>query len=660
MRRPGAGPTLAALVLWVAMIGVAPFEAKAQTTGQSDVRVASQTPWVGPGEDFTLRLTVTTTKAVTDVEVVVAVYRRVANRGEFVQTLQARPRGVPLTVTPATPLSELGTDPGGAVVVKLPVQDPDQAADRTRLRLDEQGVYPVRAELRSVGGGPTLASLVTHLIYATAPDEGGFPLDVGLVLPIHAAPSLQPDGSRRLASEASERLGALARSLAAPTGIALTLRPTPETLEALEASSRNADRETLAALARAAQGRQTAAATYVPVSLPTLGDAGLNSEAVAQLDRGNEVIERALATRPDVRTWVADDPIDLATVQRLRTQQVDRLVMASTDLEPVDLAVTLAQPFEVAVPEVRSPAVLAVDAGLADRFSPNVDPVLAAHHLLADLAVIYRDLPSRRRAVVAAPPRTWRSSTAFVDTLLAGLGSSPILRATTLGAIFDEVPAATTTGRAPLVRQLVPAVPIRPLPAAEIRSARAALRAFASMLKPDNPLDEELEDVLLTAQSVELRAGRRRAYLSGVETAVGEQTALIEVPGARSVTLTARRGEIPVTVLSRAPYPVLLRLEVVSEKLTFPDGDSRRIELTRRNTTELFAVRARTSGAFPLRLRLTTPDGAMVLGTSRFTVRSTAASGVGVILSAGAGTFLVVWWARNLARGRRNRRLIPG
>ncbi|MDP9072307.1 MAG: hypothetical protein M3N68_13695, partial [Actinomycetota bacterium] len=63
--------------------------------------------------------------------------------------------------------------------------------------------------------------------------------------------------------------------------------------------------------------------------------------------------------------------------------------------------------------------------------------------------------------------------------------------------------------------------------------------------------------------------------------------------------------------------------------------------------------------AFPLRVRLLSPDGSLVVGRSQFTVRSTAASGVGVVLSAGAGAVLVVWWARHRAMRRRNRRLVP-
>jgi hypothetical protein len=39
-------------------------------------------------------------------------------------------------------------------------------------------------------------------------------------------------------------------------------------------------------------------------------------------------------------------------------------------------------------------------------------------------------------------------------------------------------------------------------------------------------------------------------------------------------------------------------------------------------------------------------------------VRSTFVSGVGVVLSFGAGLFLLLWWARNWRTVRRARRLV--
>ena len=229
----------------------------------------------------------------------------------------------------------------------------------------------------------------------------------------------------------------------------------------------------------------------------------------------------------------------------------------------------------------------------------------------------------------------------------------------TVDDVFAQVDGAVTATGAPLVRRLVPPAEAATLPAGDVQAARRQLVAFASMLAPENTLDDRIEEVLLVAEGTGLRSGRRRDYLQGVASQIRAQTSTVQVPAHRSITLTARTGEIPVTVLSGTGYPLNVQIHVSSDKLDFPRGSVRAVGLDRRSTTERFSVRARTSGSFPLRVSLVSPDGALVLGTSRFTVRSTAASGVGVVLSIGAGSFLLVWWARHLVRGRRNRRLVP-
>lgn len=647
---------LAALVM-AATLGGATAAPPVVAAPGDGLQLASQTSWVGPGEELVLRLGITTTQPPQEVELAVAVYRRVMSRTEFAQTLEGRLRGVPLTVTPATPLSDLTTDAAGAVVVRLPVQDPGQPLDRARLRLGEEGVYPVRVEVRNAGGGPPLATLVTHMVYATPPKEGGFALKAALVLPVHAPPALQPDGKRSLGAEEADALGQLAGAIKAYPLVPLTLLPTPETLEGLEASLRDEDPETLADLAVSTDGRQVVGGTYVPLDMRDL--ARLGTERVAQLDRGTRTIERTLATRADTRTWVAAEPLDEDAALQLRQQQVDRFVVPEATLEPVDLPITLAQPFELDVRSVRRPQVLTADRALSSHFADSADPVLAAHRLLADLAVVYGDSPSRERVVVAMAPRSWKPSKVFLDALLAGISTSSIISGATLETGFAEVPPAISGTDVPLVRRLLPSANGGSLPATAIAGVRNRLAAFSSIIDAANPLDDRFEELLLVAQGAELRPARRAAYLDGITQAIDGQIGLIQVPPNRNITLTARTGEIPVTVLSRAPYPVHLQLEVESEKLEFPKGSSRQVNLARRNTTERFSVKARTSGTFPLRLRLVSPDGSLVVGRSRFTVRSTAASGVGILLSAGAGAFLLLWWLRHHARGRRNRRLVP-
>jgi hypothetical protein len=70
-------------------------------------------------------------------------------------------------------------------------------------------------------------------------------------------------------------------------------------------------------------------------------------------------------------------------------------------------------------------------------------------------------------------------------------------------------------------------------------------------------------------------------------------------------------------------------------------------------------VRALASGDSPLDVTLATPDMRFELGHTRITIRSTAFSGVGIILSVGALLFLVLWWGRHIITDRRRKRRPP-
>ena len=644
----------AALVAALAAVALALPPAAAQGGRSGRIALASQTPWVGEGGVFGIRLLVTDVRRPADVEVAVSVHRPVTSRSEFQRTLEG---DVSTSVIPpgvSEPVERLPLDAAGARYVELGVQDPATNRDPTRVALRSPGVYPVRVELREAGGGAILDDLVTHLVYLPDPVDGP-KLAVASIVPVHAPPALQPDGTHRLPDDASDRLGRLAGSLERHAPVPLTVAPTPETLQALAESDRPVDQETLARLARntSGEGRQVLGGTYVPVALASMAGA-MEDEATAQLARGNEIVANRLRTRPDRRTQIVQPPLTDAVLNRLRQQQVDRVVVAEESLAPVRLQVTLTQPFRIGGRQGQRVDGVVADPGLVRHFDGGDDAVLAAHHLLADLAVVYFDSPGRNRGVVAQPPRTWDPAPAFVDAFLSGLTTSPIVRGVTLDELFLVPPATAGNGR-PLVRTPPPRpAPSPALPTSDIRTLRDRLDDFGTILEPGEPIFGRLEESLLVTQSVDLRPARRRAYVAGFERQLSDQLDRIRTPEDRSITLTARRGRIPVTVQSSVPYPVHVVVRVESDQLRFPRGATRRLALTRPNTVALFTVQARTSGAFPMRVRLESPDGNLLLSSSRFTVRSTAASGVGVILSIGAGWFLLVWWARHaLARRRR-------
>jgi hypothetical protein len=190
--------------------------------------------------------------------------------------------------------------------------------------------------------------------------------------------------------------------------------------------------------------------------------------------------------------------------------------------------------------------------------------------------------------------------------------------------------------------------------APELRAAHRRLDALGSILGSATPMRAQLENRLLATESSELPSARQRQpIVDSVQKAIDGQLDQIEMPQGRSITLTARRGEIPVTFQNRTGSPAKVVVHVQSDKLAFPRGTTQTIDLVRLNTTQRFAVESRTSGAFPMRITLESPDGNLIIGRTRLTVRSTAASGVSLVVSLGAAMFLAIWWGRHAWRGRR-------
>lgn len=625
----------------------------AQTTSSATLELKSQTNWWSPEQPFLVELGVQTAKP-DALEVAVSIFRKIPNRTEFAATVEGRTLGRPVEEIPPVPLADLAVEGDGDRILTF------TPSVRT------SGVYPLRIHLRplgSTGGGGALDTLTSYLVNVPGELEGD-KLKVALILPAHAPPAVQPDGDVTIDDARAEQLAGLAEGVVAHPGVAMTLAPTPETADALAASQRDEDRETLLTLSRALDQRQLLGGPYVPTNLTSILEAGLLQESAAQLTRGTDTLRSRFGREPSTEFRLIDERLTSEGIDYLQSEQfVRRLVVAETLLEPVQRRTTLTNIFELEGRRGRL-ASAAADAGLSAHFAAS-DGALGAQRLLADLSVIYNDdPPAERRGVVVTPPRGWRPSGEFAASLLNGLGSSPILESVTLGRFFDTVATATTgTGSraVPLLRSISPppqGAPLAPtLPGATIERERRRVRSFASALEVTNPIVDRLDRTILASQSIDLRSQERMRYLEGAEEQVRSEIARIEMPQHRSITLTAREGEIPVTITNTLGYPVRAVLRVLSDTLEFPEGATQDLDLLRENTTSQFTVRAQSSGSFPLRVRLETPDG-LLLTESRFTVRSTAISGVGTALSAGAGLFLAVWWGNHF-RIRRSRRLVP-
>lgn len=653
--------TIVLLVLVVAAMAGPAGAQPAPPADRGRMTFVAQTPWVPAGGDFLIRVRVDRPTGASNLEFALTVFPAVATRSEFGETLADRMADTALVALTPVPLAGLRPEANGDVFVTVPVRDPTLPRDPARVLLPPRdGVYPVRVELRDRLAGTTVDRFVTHLLHV--PEVHATPkLGVSLVFPVHAPPALQPDGTRVLPD--AETLTAMAQGVDAVRSTPFTLAPTPETVAAVADSNDPKAKALLASLRSAAAERSILNGPYVPVNLAALTGGGLDGEVASQLNRGAATLTDALTARLDGRTWLAEEALDPRVIDTLAGRGYDRMLTAEPLLTPIpDQRLTLTRPFVLTGRSTRVQAV-SVDGGLAAHFDPAANQPLAAFHLLADLAVVYLDRPGddERRGVVAVAPRDWRPTRQFTDVLTVGLALSPIVEGVSIDTLFSTVPTATDDAGANLVRKPAIATPGSVAEvASDLAETRRNLNSLGSVLGSGNETSAVIEEQLLVAESSDLDTARQRdAYVAGAERQIQAQLDAIEMPEGRSFTLTARTGEIPVTFKNNTGKPVRVVVRVESDKLDFPGGTVVDLELNRLNTTQRFPVVARASGAFPIRITLEAPDGQLVVGRARITVRSTAASGASLVVAMGAATFLAVWWGRNAMKGRRARGLVP-
>lgn len=648
----------AALALVAAALAL-PVTAGAQVTPAATgatLVLDRQTAWVAPGATFAARLHVEG-DVPEGATVTTSVYGPTTSRSAFAQQVQGNALGEPVAEPQRRPVAG-GDEPTVDVRVAT---DGSPAAGEVDASVDGAGVYPV--EIRLAGpGGEELDRIVTHLVRLPTDASDAPPLRLALVVPIDGGPGIRPNGERRADVAGNRRVSTLLDALSTHPDVAATVVPTPETVVAASGTPR------IARFRRAVADRQVVASQYVPVEVAAWVAAGLDDDLARQTTAGEQALAEHLVERPDRRTAIAAPTLTPDALTRLEELGTDQVVVPGEALAPLDadrFPTTLAQPFELQDGEGRTVRAVAADPGLAAHVDETGDPVLDASNLLADLAVLWLDQPTRQRGVSLVLPRTWSPPAAFLETLLDALAQPSVARTVTVDDLLAEVPPATVGGADdpdgdPLVRTLAPL----PSPALgnypdALRLTRLTVEGFASFAGRDNPVVASMQRRLLVSGSADLGRDQRKAYLDAISRQIDHATASVVAPRSGNVTLTSRDGRIPLNISNENLYDVTVRLRFESDKLTFPDGDTVIVHLPRSAVTSLDVdVRARSSGTFPLRLTITSPDEIVLVSRSRFTVRSTAVSGVGLVLSVGAGLFLALWWASHFRKVRRARRLV--
>lgn len=651
MHRRRSGWLLASVVLALALGPQAAARPAARSSGVEPlVILVEQTPVVTDGGSFAVRFGLEGVPD--DGSLQVVVHQRVRSRSELALSMDGEGLRSEVLRTVA-PLDGLPADAAGVRELTLSL-DPDTGV----LPISTEGVYPVELIAQDAATAP-LARLVTHLVLGPDDADDAPSLGVAVVASVRARPALQPDGSVSLTTSRTAELAALAEGLAGSAAPA-TLDVGGETLDALRSDTSGPGAAAVAALTAAARGRTVLAGPYVEVSVDGLADVDLLGELGPQLEVGLAAL-RSLAPSPTRTVALAPSDLGRDGLDGLVYSGVRTLVVDPDQVEPLDpgvISYSMAQPFVLTAPDGASATALATDPQLDERLATEGSAGLMVSRVLSELALLRLEQPSvaRSAVLVLEPGLSAEAVTLLLDGLDAGRPFEPL----PLDQAADHAEPLLDGGGNPVELALLPSDP-RALPqdvADSLRVARRSLTTFAGLVGDAPDVLDPLARHLLVAQATGEPTATRRAHVQRVIDTITGVSAQVTTPATFTLTLTARDGTIPLTIGNGTGLPLHVTVHLRSQKLEFPDGETIDLVLSEPNTRLDIPVRALASGAFPLRIDITTPDGLQRLSMSRFTVRSTAVSGVGLVLSIGAGAFLVVWWARHWHRTRRSAKLV--
>jgi hypothetical protein len=416
------------------------------------------------------------------------------------------------------------------------------------------------------------------------------------------------------------------------------------------------------ALQRAFGTDQLVGGPYVSLDIPSLLRAAMSPEIDAEFVEGADALHRFFGARLDTRTALAR-PVDVATLARFRASGVDRVIVEGSALVPSRSRSTLAQPFALSSASAGTPGetvnAVASDSDLTRLLEGTEPAPIRTARLFAGLSLVAFEQPKEVRAVALVNAGDFDPPVALLDGVLAGLRGNPLLHALTVDQVFDQVPAETNSDGSAAVHTLAayePPVPPVSLDQFNARLGRLnALRALAPTAAVLPSAQRALLSSLSSAWYSADQSAKARAELSSVDTAVDSFLAQIHAPNRSTITLTSRSGDIPLTFRNDTGAPVNVLVQLESPKLSFPDGAQRVVTLPPQSTTVRFAVEARTSGSFPVRLTLLSADGALTIAQAGVRINANAVSAVSLVLIISAVLFLALWWIVHIRRERQRK-----
>jgi hypothetical protein len=644
------------------------------STGGPDVALTllGESVWNGPNRPLTLTVRATNegVTTVADLSVFLTIGSPTRSRSLFEESLSADPT-LPVFTFPYPQGGSLA--PGASHTFHL-----EQSMDIPTIG-GESALYPLRIDLRS--GDETLATIRTPMIFlAEAPRV---PLSVAWTLVLADPMQFGPDGVLGPGPVEADIApgGRLDREVAAidgrhPVGAELALSPVllselermaggyqrrdaSGAVEAVDPGTGGAQDASrlLAALSRAASRPSVEV-----VALP-LGDALIPATIHARfrnlttlLTGGRDVIQSVLGVTASRLTFrPPGSELDAQSLAQLAGRGVTTLLVDGGFIPaPQTLTFSPTTVARVTGSGRAATAVLPDEGAEALAIAYPDDPVLAAHAVLGELAARYFELPNApgRGAAMLFPERPF-GPTGLFGPLAGLLDGSPWLSTVTVTGLLARVSLGTTAN--------VP-VPARTYPSfdagylASLAGARSALADFRATVVGADRVEAAMDGDLLAAQAgsfvTDPQAGL--AYIDVVRSTIDRTyRAVAAPPTGYTITLPSQHGVVPLTIRNDSPYEIHAQVELTAvPQLTIDGGGIESVTLPAKASVPLqFSVSAKTTGRFPMGVRILTPTGVSIVPAPgddlpQIVVRSTAYNRVALVITIGAALFLALWWGR--------------
>jgi hypothetical protein len=652
------------LVTAAAVVGTTsiPVPAHGQSTGATTLRLVSQKLVLAPEEPFTTTLAVAGT--VPDgTELVVTVSSRLRSPRDDLHALLDGTDELGGTVDfLSVPVAEVPHDAAGRLSLNAPTVRRSSEDSEGSLRFSTPGLYPVTFELRT----PEDDVLASLLSFVDRRDETApvVPMSIALVASVTSPPAAQVNGSIAVDEQArtdlTQLVAALQHNPDAPTTVSLP----PELLERLSTSSSPEDQQLVQDLAAAVAGHQVLSRPYVTMDPSSSARSGLAPDYTRLLAQGEDALRDLLpGVTPNRSLFLAPPVIDDAGLQLLRNLGTLNVVLPPAPIDAdattdVRLQADPTHTVELSVSDGSVVRASILERSVLQRIVTTPDPVLAAHYVAVELLALRAQQPDQPgRGVAVRLPDGWPIDAVLLGTLEDLLTQTAELKPVELGTLFATTQAARTfdgTGRLAIPPPGGTAADRTEI-AGSIAQRRLAVGQVTSMLQDDDALEPELSSLLDLSLAEDLTAEQRDNFLTAVDDDLGAVTNSIVPMDRRQFTITSRRTTIPISVRTTWPEPLKVKVRLTSPKLRFPEGDQI-ITVTEDSPPFRVPVEAKSNGTFRVTATLLTPEGdALLAPPMTITVRSTALSGLGILVTIAAAVVLAAWWLQHLRSKRRRR-----